>query len=364
MQLDMHYFGTYAMARASGLKREACQTIATAAQFVDDAAEKEKLPFADGGRLDFIPTAHHTADYKNLKPDDQRLVWLPFHFIPGGEGETMSEKLVCQKDSQIAREMVEHNLSYADSPFGLYMAGITAHIYADTFSHYGFSGVGSRRNRVDYGSIRLLNLQPDMEQYVEEKKERFQAKYGEDIVENFRDLKDWAFSGIADAAALGHGGALTHPDRPYLKWQFDYEHPERKPSGLRDNPATFSEGCEKLHDMFRRFGQRHPKASSGDGRAFDDIRNAVERILATQAPCEQRCEAWQEAARNGELFASGEEILPYRGDQWKREIDTLRDAEDSKEALETSIFRFFQAAAIHRTYVLRDLLPKHGIVAD
>ena len=36
MQLDMHYYGTYAMARAAGLKPQVCITIATASQFVDD----------------------------------------------------------------------------------------------------------------------------------------------------------------------------------------------------------------------------------------------------------------------------------------------------------------------------------------
>ena len=36
MQLDMHYYGTYAMARAAGINSNASATIATAAQFVDD----------------------------------------------------------------------------------------------------------------------------------------------------------------------------------------------------------------------------------------------------------------------------------------------------------------------------------------
>ena len=36
MQLDMHYHGTYAMARAAGLTPDAAKMIATCAQFVDD----------------------------------------------------------------------------------------------------------------------------------------------------------------------------------------------------------------------------------------------------------------------------------------------------------------------------------------
>ena len=39
-----------------------------------------------------------------------------------------------------------------------------AHVYADTFSHYGFSGVSSRNNKVDGSSFEL-----DVEDKVESK---------------------------------------------------------------------------------------------------------------------------------------------------------------------------------------------------
>lgn len=49
MQIDMHYYGTYAMALASGITRNAAKVIATAAQFVDDNAAKNSIEFRDGG---------------------------------------------------------------------------------------------------------------------------------------------------------------------------------------------------------------------------------------------------------------------------------------------------------------------------
>ena len=33
----------------------------------------------------------------------------------------------------------------------------------------------------------------------------------------------------------------------------------------------------------------------------------------------------------------------------------------SQEVVESDTFRFYQAAAIHRTFVLRDLLPTHRV---
>ena len=76
MQLDMHYYGTYAMARASGLRPETCQIVAAAAQFVDDNAGKEKVEFDDGARIDVDATAHHTVDVHNTDPKDQRKVFM------------------------------------------------------------------------------------------------------------------------------------------------------------------------------------------------------------------------------------------------------------------------------------------------
>ena len=370
MQTDMHYFGTYAMARAAGLSSSACQIIATAAEFVDDNGKKERIPFDDGGRLDFIPTAHHTTDLANKNLHDQRLVWLPFHFIPGNEGETVSERLLCRKDSKIAREMIEHNLSLADRLFGLYLIGISAHIYADTFSHYGFSGVSSRRNRIDSSSFQLENVNEEIHDYVEEKGRSFKKKYEKEMgsLENFRKASfvDEVKSRAAEtlSGALGHGAALTYPDRPYLKWQFDYEYPEKHSSGLRDNPATFLEACEKLHVVFRRFGECCPNVKQDEGRPFEEIRESVKKILAVQAPREGREDAWKKAAKGGELFLEGEPIRPYQGRQWMQGIEDLRRSGDSRDALKKPVFRFFQAAALHRTFVLRDLLPKHKLVVD
>jgi len=36
MQLDMHYYGTYALARTAGLKPPVCRIIAFSSQLVDD----------------------------------------------------------------------------------------------------------------------------------------------------------------------------------------------------------------------------------------------------------------------------------------------------------------------------------------
>jgi len=51
MQIDMHYYGVYAIARLAGLRPEAARTIATASQYVDDAVEADIQPHEKGNKL-------------------------------------------------------------------------------------------------------------------------------------------------------------------------------------------------------------------------------------------------------------------------------------------------------------------------
>ena len=391
MQSDMHYYGTYAMARAAGLKPEACKIIATSAQYVDDNAGKNTIAFEDGAAIYLDATAHHATDAKNLDVEDQRDVWVPFHFFPGNQGDTYTERLVCQIDSPLAREMVEHNLSLADKPFSLELIGITAHVYADTFSHYGFSGVSSRHNMVSFSSIKLEGLTEESEAYFKKKAQSFMQKYGiegKDMpnikVPNFKKLwakkKEQYSSFIAERASggLGHGAVLTYPDMPYLKWSFQYQGvkkwtfenalttPEKQKSARveHNNPKTFIKGCEALHSMFQRYGKAAPQHVENHGRAFAEIKDSVDEIFNFQGGKKDRADKWQQAAKAGLLFTNDEGIPQYDENDWHTERDKLAELESSNEAIEKPIYRFFQAAAHHRTYVLRDLLPAHGLIVN
>ena len=368
MHIDIHYFGTYAMARAAGLKREVCQTIASAAQFVDANDKAYDINFVDGGRLHVIPTAHPMVHIKNTAhfDRDQRMVWLPFHFLPGNEGDNLSERLICRKNSTIARQMVDHCLSQADKPFGLHLVGIAAHVYADTFSHYGFSGVSSRWNKVHGNSIELHNGD-DRDRDAEG---RFREKYGEtmDGLQNWRQtLWDKVKSGVAEqgTGALGHGAVLKYPDFPYLKWEFSYEHPEGgQRVSSRNNAITFLEACEKLYEVFRRLGTDYQDSDFDQDGGFESIRNVVNSILESlETDREKRSAKWCSAASEGTLFHGPEEILPYQGEEWNQNLKGLEGGE-SRAASDQPSFKFYQAAANYRVYVLRDLLPAHGLVLD
>ncbi len=355
----MHYYGTYAMARAAGITRDAAKVIATAAQFVDDNASKDSIKFRDGGRLDAQATAHHAVDRKNIDLEDQRRIWVPFHFLPGNKGKTFTERLVCRQDSEITREMVKHNLSLADRTYALPLIGITAHIYADTFSHYGFSGISSRRNKIVNDSFKFMGLNTKTEKYILDKAKKFKENYpGEDGF--LTNVKSWFAEKLS--GALGHGAAVTFPDRPYLRWSFKYEDPG-KDSGERDNSATFLDGCQALHKLFRGFAKSRPDCAENNFSRFSDIKQEVEDILKRQGPKKERIQAWQSAAKTGNLFATGPETIPrYNADLWHNERENLVRKKNSDAITGLSVYRFYQAAAVCRTYVLRVLLPSKGLV--
>ena len=52
MQEDMHYYGTYALARAAGLGVAHARVIAYAAQYVDDATANNSEVHRDGGMFE------------------------------------------------------------------------------------------------------------------------------------------------------------------------------------------------------------------------------------------------------------------------------------------------------------------------
>ena len=157
MQTDMHYYGTYAMAVAAGIPQEDAAVIAYAAQFVDDSTGYDSDAHEDGGLLFGITTAHHSVeafikatDDQTNKLEDERRVWVPFHFFPGGEGENFHEKILCVKDGNIVNEMLKNYLEICkDKTYRLELIGIASHVYEDTFSHYGFSGLTSPYNEID-----------------------------------------------------------------------------------------------------------------------------------------------------------------------------------------------------------------------
>ena len=376
MQIDMHYYCTYAMARAAGLSPDDSRIIAIAAQFVDDNAGKDTIKFRDGARLDVDATAHHVFDVANIDPEDQRHVWVPFHFIPGNKGNEYTEKLICRKNSSVVQELVCHHVGASTKSYYLPLLGITAHVFADTFSHYGFSGVSSRKNRVDIDTLQIVNVDrfdEELHAHIEEKGERFRQRYGREggFLPNIKRLWQSVKSEVAEtgSGALGHGAALTYPDRPYMHWQFEYEDQRGVGRGGvqdRNNPVTFLEGAEALHGVFRKVREYRDVQGGDNGREWGRIVERVKEIIDRPGRKQDRVYYWQDAAGSGDLYEGPKEPIPnYEDHDWNEQREHLaEDLASSSAVFQRPVFQFYQAAAAHRVYVLRDLLPGHGLLGN
>ncbi|MEF9425775.1 MAG: hypothetical protein L0956_00840 [Candidatus Mariimomonas ferrooxydans] len=376
MQLDMHYYGVFALARAAGLKEEHAKTIATASQFVDDNVEKELIEFQDAARFRVQVTGHHAINIKNIDLDDQRQVWVPFHFLPGNEGDSYTEKLICRKNSMLGRDMVDYYVRMYDESFIVELIGVAAHVYADTFSHFGFSGVSSRRNLVNQKPDKLIydkKLDAEMKKYIKKKILKFAEKYGAE--QALPNVKSWfSFTvrragdliekaqGLFREGALGHAGAYTLPDRPYLEWEYSTEYPSEV-KVERNNPKDFLEGCEALYNMFVRLAEKRGDLSADDRKDFEDIKGDISNLLNKQASMEDRIKAWQTAVKDGKIYRNGPSSIPdYDKTRWHTNREGLKYLDNSSAAIGEEVFRFYQAASFHRNYVLRILLPKHNLV--
>lgn len=366
MDIDMHYYGTYALARAAGLRRDAARLVATAAEFVDDSTRTDVIAHPSGARFRGEPTAHHPTALAPINdPDDQLQVWVPFHFLPGNAGTTLSQRLMCTKDSVLAREMVHDHLERADAFYGLELLGIAAHVHADTFAHYGFSGVSSRVNRIEPESLKAQNADGALSDSLPAFFAKHSAQGG--LLQNFRSFIVEVESVIGGklSGALGHGAAAVFPDQPYLDWSYTYEMPEI--AGVaevgRQNVRDYEQAAEALHGLFARFVAASPFWKDGKGgRDFDDVRDDVRRIVGRAGDRATRIAAWRQAVNEGRFGRDAGENLPaYDPEDWRAQTAGLASLPDAQAATQIPAYRFHFAAALHRHYVLRHLLPRHGL---
>jgi len=349
MKTDMHYFGVYALARAAGMRTGPAEIVATASEYVDDAIWDKDVFLQDGRSILAEMTAHRMLDFKNADREDQRRVWLPFHFLPGAEGEIPSDKLLCRKNSRIAQTMVRQNIALAaQSPYGLYLMGVSAHVYADTFAHYGFMGANHRFNAIRAGSIKLQVSDKGVLDYIQKKAKGF--------------INKLVSYGLSQTFPLGHAAATTYPDRPYLNWHYIRESDGKRVE--RENPKDYLEGCKALHEMFQAYLDKAPRhGESGAGRNWKNIRPAVERIIGLEGDKQARIKAWKEAMRNNRLFGGNTRVPKYKGPKWSASIDDLEPEKIPKDMDKLPVYRFYQAARVYRAHVLSNLLPPNDVIA-
>lgn len=361
MQIDFHHATTYVIARYAGFDHPDASILAYCAQYVDDATNNGTLTFDNGAMYNHTSSAHKMLDYKNFNELSNHKVWIPFHFLPGNgqkpAGESPDggfiEKLICRPNSPIAQDMVRECISHADKPYSLHRLGITMHIYADTWAHQGFAGVIHKVN-----DIHALDEAGEENQSFLKRKKHF-----------FKDLVN-GITGkfIGDAVPLGHGAALSDPDKPYLKWSYHDYHNQLV---RRDNTELFLEAAEAMCKAMQRFRLGDPEAPVGGlpQNARDKIKSLF--LSISDEDGDRRHQQWLKKIAEG-FFDFGAVKLEYlaKGDlSWKykalgrlKSIDNKNDTFHYQVSFLKSDWKMFHDALLaHRFFIIHDLLPRYGI---
>ena len=351
MQIDMHFYGVYALCRAAGINEKYAKIIAFSSQFVDDARGDDTLVFKTE-KTAILPTmtSHKPLDLKNTIEEDQWRVWVVFHFLPGNEknARNFEQKMICQKDSKPAKEILKHALLFKKEDIGPYLCGITAHVYADTFAHYGFTGLNSPMNKVRDGSIITYEINKN----TKKRNKKRMIGFFERLI-----------SAVAETVAIGHGAVATLPDKPYLKWEYRYEKGKRK-KVKRTNWKDYHLACQKLYEHFRKFLENNPgKGDLQKAEEWKGISEEIKSLLKTEGSSKTRIKHWKKGISTNMLFNASKKDrkIIYNKKEWyiplkEKKIMSKRNIE------KTNLNLFYKAAWKYRNFVLYELLPERGLL--
>ena len=356
MQIDGHHTMTYIAARLAGFTHQKANIIAYSAQYVDDATNSGVINFDNDAMYSRISSAHKMLDHRNSDELANHKVWVPFHVLPGNGGKPAGEnpngsfirKLVCYPDSYVARDMLRACVSDYEKPYALHRLGISMHVYADTWAHQGFAGVNHKINEVK--GIKSNNKSLD-------------KSFFNKIANYF----------LSESFPLGHGAALSHPDRPSLIWEYRNGLNEKVE---RDNPAIFIDAVDKMCRAMQCFRTQDLSMDleSMPGLPAKDTKKILSLIKSIKGDSgEIRHEKWIDEIKNGS-FSFGQQNIKYiakgKG-SWKyQSIGQLASADTGREVftyensfLSSNWKLFHDALQAHRFDVLNDVLPRYGICA-
>lgn len=261
MQIDFHHATTYVVARDAGFEHAHADTIAYAAQYVDDATSSGTVYFDNCALYNRTSSAHKMLDLRNTEELANHEVWMPFHFLPGNGGlaaglnpnGSFIDKIVCTPNSPVAQKMLRDAILEKNRVYGLHRLGVTMHVYADTWAHQGFAGVLHNVNEVE-----------DAEETDN------CGVFDMGLADILRDALDDTIP------PLGHGRAQIFPDMPFLRWKY------KNGQGIwvvRDNTRDFLDAAENMCKAMRRYILGDPDANvSGLTPA---TRQQIEKCLST-----------------------------------------------------------------------------------
>lgn len=356
MQIDGHHALTYIAARFAGFSVEEANIVAYSAQYVDDATNSGEIKFNNGAMYKRESSAHNMLDYRNSDELANHRVWIPFHFLPGNGGLDAGKnpdgkfiaKLICKPNSYVAKDMLKLTIQDKSKTYGLHRLGVSMHVYADTFAHQGFAGVNNEINEVS-------DLQSD------------DPTLGESFFDKAANYL------LSNTFPLGHGAALSHPDKPYLIWSYTNGSGEEV---KRNNQEIFFDAVDNMCRAMQCYIANDSTLNlmAYSGIPVEDAQLLKELIDSVRADSgEDRHAIWLSEIANGKFSFGAEKIsyIPKGQGSWKHQaIGQLQSKDEDEDEftyshsfLSSDWKLFHDALQAYRFDILHDVLPKYGICA-
>jgi len=181
MNLDFHYYGTYVAAKLAGYDDKTAQTIAYAAQYVDESTlgtlQSGGTPYLSKPGFILRPTIQDnselalidTVNWSEASLYQTYNAWIPFHFLPGNYGSNTNKvtysgptrdngyvsywewddesaeqfKLLCRTNSLLVGQMINDLVTTDYGNYTNYMIGLRMHVMADTWAHKNYAGINA-----------------------------------------------------------------------------------------------------------------------------------------------------------------------------------------------------------------------------
>lgn len=370
MQIDMHFAGTYVIARLAGFTDAQAQTIANAAQYVDDSVVTGCVFFDDASLYLRTATAHKMMDSRNLQDVANHFTWVPFHFLPGnGQADkgnnpsSFAHRMVCAANSPITQDMISECFRGREEAYALHRLGIAAHVFLDTYSHSGFAGIFHEINAVSD----LCSSDADVDREAGSVMQNSLTgiiNFFHKVINFFHKDKQKTM------AMLGHGLARTYPDLPWISWQYK-DHKNRDVT--RNNPEVFLEALDELYKIFAGYCSNETGPSKKSLPA--EIKETLKQKICSIKDIEplDRLEVWLDYLRK-DAFGFGPVCIRYEAEEWRQnalgedeDFDNMKIIPDKKvpfrESFMSSDWKLFHdAAKDHRYYIVEKLLPRYGLL--
>ncbi|MDD5291449.1 MAG: hypothetical protein PHZ04_05115 [Patescibacteria group bacterium] len=334
MQMDMHFYLIYFLARLLGFCDKDARKIAYASNHVD-FAECNNLIYAAKIYINMVGTSHRPLDFKKLSESKNRFrPWIPFHFLPS------IKNLICEMNGALVQPMLEYVFLHKNEPYFLHLVGVVLHVLCDSYSHWGFIGQNDERNRIDNGSLKIVNHNTSI--------------LGR-LVDELKTFKEKLQGTIAEKMPVGHSAIGMWADIPSIIISYKAENSEIEI--IRDNPKNFLEASHRVYNFLLRVRKESPQYGlTNPDQSWDDVSAEIEKLISDKCSLGERLSKWQKLINSGKYFpaTSRDKHLLYVAESWRQD-ELIKQLNAGKDPNSCHPLLFNRAARIHEMFVEKQL---------